>query len=72
MCIRDSTSIAIRDAILAVDIPFYEVHITDIKSREPFRHHSYFEDIAIEQISGKGISGYEDAIYKAIKKFRSS
>tara|TARA_Y200000002_G_scaffold380732_1_gene392911 strand:+ start:635 stop:1075 length:441 start_codon:yes stop_codon:yes gene_type:complete len=66
------TSIAIRDAILAVDIPFYEVHITDIKGREPFRHHSFFEDIAIEQISGKGISGYEDAVNKAIKKFRSS
>ena len=46
------TSIAIRDAFLAVDIPFFEVHITDIKSRESFRHHSYFEDIAIEQISG--------------------
>jgi len=66
------TSIAIRDAFLAVDTPFYEVHITDIKSRESFRHHSYFEDIAIEQISGKGISGYEDAVNKAIKKFRSS
>ena len=66
------TSIAIRDAFLAVDTPFYEVHITDIKSRESFRHHSYFEDIAIEQISGKGISGYEEAINKAIKKFRSS
>ena len=66
------TSIAIRDAFLAVDIPFYEVHITDIKSRESFRHHSYFEDIAIEQISGKGISGYEDAGKKAVKKFRSS
>ena len=66
------TSIAIRDAILAVDIPFYEVHITDIKSREAFRHHSFFEDIAIEQISGKGIRGYEDAVNKAIKKFRSS
>ena len=66
------TSIAIRDAFLAVDIPFYEVHITDIKSRESFRHQSYFEDIAIEQISGKGISGYEDAVNKAVKKFRSS
>ena len=46
------TSIAIRDAFLAVDIRFYEFHITDIKSRVSFRHHSYFEDIAIGQISG--------------------
>ena len=59
-----------RTTITPMNTP-YEVHITDIKSREPFRHHSFFEDIAIEQISGKGISGYEDAVNKAIKKFRS-
>ncbi|MCS7299779.1 MAG: type II 3-dehydroquinate dehydratase [Spirochaetia bacterium] len=46
------TSIAIRDAILSVKIPFVEVHISNIFSREPFRHHSYLSDIAIGVISG--------------------
>lgn len=46
------TSIAIRDAILAVGIPFVEVHLSNVFSREPFRHHSYLSDIAIGVISG--------------------
>lgn len=52
------TSIAIRDAILSVKIPFVEVHISNIFSREPFRHHSYLSDIAIGVISGFGENSY--------------
>lgn len=61
------TSIALRDALLAVKIPFIEVHLTDIKSREPFRQHSYFSDIAIEVIAGQGATGYELALKSAIR-----
>ncbi len=56
------TSVAILDALLAVDIPFIEVHISDPKKREPFRHFSYYENDAIKTISGKGIEGYREAI----------
>jgi 3-dehydroquinate dehydratase-2 len=52
------TSIAIRDALLAVKIPFIEVHISNIFSREPFRHKSYLSDIAIGVITGFGIYSY--------------
>lgn len=52
------TSIAIRDALLAVNIPFIEVHISNIYTRETFRQHSYFSDIAQGVISGFGINGY--------------
>ena len=58
MCIRDSTSVALRDALLAVKIPFYEVHISDINSREDFRKKSYFSDIAHKVFSGHGTNGY--------------
>lgn len=59
------TSIALRDALAAVGIPFIEVHITNIYTREPFRHHSYFSDLAIAIISGCGIQGYEYALRTA-------
>lgn len=52
------TSIAIRDAFLAVNIPFIEVHLTNIFARESFRHHSYLSDIAKGCIIGLGIEGY--------------
>jgi 3-dehydroquinate dehydratase II len=52
------TSIALRDALLAVNIPFVEVHISNIHSRESFRQHSYFSDIAKGTISGLGSEGY--------------
>ena len=56
------TSIAIRDALLGVGIPFYEIHISKIFSREEFRHKSYFSDIAQGVICGFGTQGYELAI----------
>ena len=56
------TSIAIRDALLAVDIPFYEVHISNVHKREAFRHHSYFSDIAVGTVVGLGTFGYEAAL----------
>ena len=52
------TSIALRDAVLAVNKPFIEVHLTNIFKRESFRHHSYFSDIAIGTITGLGIQSY--------------
>ena len=52
------TSIAIRDAFLSVNIPFIEVHLTNIFAREPFRHHSYLSDIARGCIIGLGYKGY--------------
>jgi 3-dehydroquinate dehydratase II len=56
------TSIAMRDALLAVSIPFIEVHISNIHSRESFRHKSYFSDIATGVITGLGTNGYLLAI----------
>jgi len=56
------TSIAIRDALLAVEIPFIEIHISNIFGRETFRHHSYLSDIAVGIISGLGVKGYELAL----------
>tara|TARA_B100001248_G_scaffold245161_1_gene214781 strand:+ start:810 stop:1241 length:432 start_codon:yes stop_codon:yes gene_type:complete len=61
------TSIALRDAILAVKIPFFEVHISDINLREEFRKKSYFSDIAEKVFSGYGTDGYMLALKEAIK-----
>lgn len=52
------TSVAIRDAIVAVDIPTIEVHISNIHRREPFRRHSFIADVAVGQISGLGADSY--------------
>ncbi|MRX28145.1 type II 3-dehydroquinate dehydratase [Kangiella sp. HZ709] len=62
------TSVAIRDALLAVEIPFIEVHLSNPYSREPFRHHSYFSDIAMGTIAGFGIHSYRFAMQAAIDK----
>lgn len=59
------TSVAMRDAILAVSIPFIEVHLSNVHARETFRHHSYFSDIAVGVICGLGVSGYEYALQAA-------
>lgn len=56
------TSVALRDAILARNIPFVEIHVSNIFSREDFRRHSYFSDIAKGMISGCGTLGYELAL----------
>lgn len=56
------TSVAIRDALLATQIPFIEVHLSNIHAREPFRAHSYFSDIAQGVICGLGATGYELAL----------
>ena len=57
------TSIALRDALLGVAIPFVEVHLSNVHAREPFRHHSYFSDIATGVIVGLGPIGYELALH---------
>lgn len=59
------TSVALRDALLAVDLPFIEIHISNVHAREPFRKHSYFSDIAIGTIIGLGPQGYELALTAA-------
>ena len=64
------TSIALRDALLAVNIPFIEVHISNIYARESFRHQSYFSDIAEGVISGFGTTGYLLALQAIIEKER--
>ncbi|MEO1327619.1 MAG: type II 3-dehydroquinate dehydratase [Pseudomonadota bacterium] len=56
------TSIALRDALAAVGKPFVEVHLSNVYAREPFRHHSYFSDLAIGVISGLGSYGYLAAL----------
>jgi 3-dehydroquinate dehydratase II len=64
------TSVSIRDAISAVNIPFIEVHLSNVYARESFRHHSYFSDIAVGVISGLGAEGYNAALQFAINKIK--
>jgi 3-dehydroquinate dehydratase-2 len=59
------TSVAIRDALLATQIPFIEVHLSNVHAREPFRKHSYFSDIAKGVICGLGATGYQLALQAA-------
>jgi len=59
------TSVVLRDALLAVKIPFIEVHMSNVHARETFRHHSYFSDIAVGTITGLGVIGYELALRAA-------
>ena len=62
------TSIALRDALAAVGIPFIEVHLSNVHAREPFRTHSYFSDQAVGVISGLGAQGYELALEAALAR----
>lgn len=62
------TSVALRDALLASDIAFIEVHLSNVHARETFRHHSYFSDIADGVICGLGSIGYDLALQAALKR----
>ena len=61
------TSVALRDAIAAVDIPFIEIHLSNVHAREEFRQHSFFSDLALGVISGLGPIGYELALTAALE-----
>ena len=62
------TSVALRDALAAVAIPFIEVHLSNIHAREPFRRHSYFSDLAAGTICGLGSYGYELALQSILRR----
>ncbi len=64
------TSVALRDALAAVGIPFIEVHLSNVHAREPFRKHSYFSDLATGVVSGLGPLVYELALQAAIRALR--
>ncbi|MCP5418476.1 MAG: type II 3-dehydroquinate dehydratase [Chromatiaceae bacterium] len=66
------TSVALRDAILAVSIPFIEVHLSNIYRREEFRRHSFFSDIAKGVISGLGAQGYDLALQAALRHLNAA
>ncbi|MCK5001526.1 MAG: type II 3-dehydroquinate dehydratase [Gammaproteobacteria bacterium] len=62
------TSVALRDALSGVGIPFIEIHLSNVHAREAFREHSYFSDIAVGVISGLGATGYELALQAALQQ----
>lgn len=64
------TSVAMRDALAAVAIPFVEIHLSNVYKREPFRRHSYFSDLAVGVISGLGAKGYELALDYAVQQLK--
>lgn len=66
------TSVALRDALAAVDIPFIEIHLSNVHAREPFRQHSYFSDIARGVICGLGPLGYELGLQAALQFIEQS
>lgn len=66
------TSVALRDALLGVSIPFVELHLSNVYKREDFRHQSFFSDIAIGVISGLGPKGYELALQYAIAHLKTA
>lgn len=65
------TSVALRDALLGVAIPFIEVHLSNVHGREPFRHHSYFSDVAVGVICGLGSEGYRYAFDAACRHIKN-
>ena len=66
------TSVALRDALAAVGIPYIEIHLSNVHAREPFRHHSYFSDKAVGTIVGLGPQGYELALQFALRQLKAS
>ncbi|MDC9502806.1 MULTISPECIES: type II 3-dehydroquinate dehydratase [unclassified Pseudoalteromonas] len=66
------TSVALRDALLSVDIPFFEVHLSNVHAREAFRHHSYFSDVAQGVVCGLGAMGYHAALNAAVSRLQNS
>jgi 3-dehydroquinate dehydratase-2 len=65
------TSVAIRDALAAVNLPFVEVHLSNVYRRESFRHHSYLSDLAVAVIAGLGVAGYRSALDFAAQQSQS-
>jgi 3-dehydroquinate dehydratase-2 len=59
--------VALRDALAGVNIPFIEVHLSNVFAREPFRHHSFFTDLAVGMVCGLGAKGYELALQYALE-----
>lgn len=66
------TSVAVRDALTGVAIPFIEVHLSNVHKREAFRHHSYFSDVAVAVIAGLGPEGYLAAVRYAISTIKKT
>ena len=66
------TSVALRDALLAAEVPFIEVHVSNVYAREAFRRHSYFSDVAQGVIAGLGARGYELALTEALRRVDAS
>lgn len=66
------TSIALRDAFLAVELPFIEVHLSNVHAREPFRRHSYLSDVAVGVIAGLGAAGYGYALRAGMASVRDA
>ena len=60
------TSVALRDALTGVALPFAEVHISDVYAREEFRHHSYLHDVAAVRVVGHGVDGYPEAVRELV------
>ncbi|CAN5225409.1 type II 3-dehydroquinate dehydratase [soil metagenome] len=65
------TSVALRDALIGVSIPFVEIHLSNVHAREPFRKHSYLSDVAVGVIMGLGAQGYEAAVRFCLQRLRA-
>jgi 3-dehydroquinate dehydratase-2 len=65
------TSVALRDALASVAIPFIEIHLSNVQAREPFRHHSFLSGLAVGVIGGLGARGYEYALHEALHRIPS-